>query len=141
MHVTDELREAADRIHRLNEVEPQWDVYPAVLRWTEDVSELANFVAPLIVSGELEADSSRLDWLQSIMTPADTYREIYLAGLRHGRADATAFQVELQNDYGIQGETLRKAIDSARLHCEQNAAQRAADELKAIHDHSRPPQE
>lgn len=59
-------------------------------------------------------DSERLDWLESLMRPADGYVEVYWAGLRRGHADATAFQVELQNQPSCSGETLREAIDNAR---------------------------
>lgn len=58
-------------------------------------------------------DTDRLDWLQKRMTPAATYREIYLAGLRNGHADATAFQVEIQGMAANQATTLREAIDKA----------------------------
>lgn len=61
----------------------------------------------------LTKDPARLDWLESRMRPADSYVEIYLAGLRSGHADATAFQVEIQDRPSVNGPTLRDAIDAA----------------------------
>ena len=58
-------------------------------------------------------DGKRLDWLAEVMTPAASYCEIYLAGLRNGNADATGFQVELQDREAVSGKTLREAIDNA----------------------------
>ncbi len=39
-------------------------------------------------------DSQMLDWLQSKLTPADSYCEVFFAGLRSGHNDASAFQIE-----------------------------------------------
>jgi hypothetical protein len=60
-------------------------------------------------------DTVRLDWLQSMMTPKDSYCEIYLAGLRNGDSDATAYQVESSPEKfnAVDGLSLRDAIDKA----------------------------
>jgi hypothetical protein len=61
-------------------------------------------------------DTDRLDRLQQILTPGNA-PEIYLAGLRNGQATgadpwaATGFQVEIQHDPAIAGDSLREAID------------------------------
>ena len=59
-------------------------------------------------------DTDRLDWLQRIMTPADDYVEVYLAGLRHAGKDATAFQFETNPmTFVNQAHSLREVIDQA----------------------------
>jgi hypothetical protein len=59
-------------------------------------------------------DAQRIEWLESIMRPRDCI-QIYLAGLRSGDAEATAFQVEAdpQKLPTVNGKTLREAIDNA----------------------------
>lgn len=59
------------------------------------------------------SDKERLDWLESLMRPKDGYVEVYLAGLRSGHAEASAYQVELQDKPAVSGATLREAIDNA----------------------------
>lgn len=61
----------------------------------------------------MATDAERLDWLESVMRPADGYVEVYLAGLRCGNGPATSFQVELHGIDSIQGASLREAIDKA----------------------------
>jgi len=66
---------------------------------------------------ELEADKERLDWVQKIMTPKETYCEVYFAGLRNGLSDATKFQIESnpwEHFQSIQGESVRDVIDKAK---------------------------
>lgn len=77
-------------------------------------------------------DAERLDWLQSLMQPAENYVEVYLAGLRNGIPDwsASTYQVELKGEFdvrkgqltAINGKTLRDAIDSAMLLHPRNPA-------------------
>lgn len=49
------------------------------------------------------------------MSPAENWVEVYLAGLRNGTPDwrAHEFQVELQEQSPVRGNTLREAIDNA----------------------------
>lgn len=62
----------------------------------------------------MNTDRERLDWLESLMRPANTYVEVYLAGLRRSiDHEATSFQVELQDRPSVNGTTLREAIDVA----------------------------
>ena len=60
-------------------------------------------------------DKKRLDWLEAMMTPADDFCEIFLAGLRHSiGSPATAFQIESNPEKfpTTSGATLRECIDA-----------------------------
>lgn len=66
---------------------------------------------------ELEADKERLNWIEKIMTPKETYCEVYFAGLRNGYADATEFQIESnpwEHFQSIRGKSVRDVIDKAK---------------------------
>ncbi len=43
---------------------------------------------------QLPSDSEMLNWIEKIMTPKESYCEVFFAGLRHGDSDATEFQIE-----------------------------------------------
>ena len=78
-----------------------------------------------------ENDTKMIDWLQSIMTPKDSYCEVFFAGLRSGDSDAISFQIEsnpeqfpvlygkdvrecimmAMRSYPVKGNTLCETID------------------------------
>ncbi len=68
----------------------------------------------------LREDAARLDWLESLMHPADGYCEVFFAGLRsvaNGKLTAaTAYQFETNPMVipTLNAPTLRAAIDAAR---------------------------
>jgi hypothetical protein len=65
---------------------------------------------------QLKKDSNRLDWMQKMMTPNESYCEIFFAGLRNWNTpDATAFQIESNPPRfpTLNKTTLREAIDEA----------------------------
>lgn len=94
------------------------------------------FEKRLVVAARSTPDTERLDWLQTVMTHRDFYVEVYLAGLRNGPTDASAYQIESQPQtagYGfptIQRPTLREAIDAARQCVHLDAARVATPDTE-----------
>ncbi len=90
------------------------EVFEAVLAERESARDAIRMEVEWRASHGEAADADRLAWLESLMRPREGYVEVYLAGLRNGDAEATAFQVELQDRPAMGGPTLRAAIDAAR---------------------------
>ena len=64
------------------------------------------------VSKSLPSDTEMLNWIESIMTPKESYCEVFFAGLRDGNSDASMFQIECNPERFevMQAKSLREVI-------------------------------
>ena len=87
---------------------------------TEELVRLAQNCEPergitITNVSEPSEDAIMIDWIQHIMTQKEGYCEVYLAGLRDGNNDATAFQIESNPEVFpvLQGKSVRECISEA----------------------------
>ena len=74
--------------------------------------------------GEKEAptDSEMLNWLQQVMTPDDTFCEVFFAGLREWTGNAASFQIEANpmRFPTLSGKSIRECIVLAMRYGKEN---------------------